>query len=370
MREHDVMQELALPERALRKREILEPEIVDRLSIAYDLGDWLEWRRTPKGRTNVSFYLTTQSGRYVLRRSTARKSLAGLEFELRLMDFLRQRGYPAPEIVPTRAGTRYVEHDDSFYLLTAFISGTPCDPEDPAHLLASARGLGLYHRLVRDLPGPHYTRPAPDPSVLEPERFRQFSKIHSVAEQFLTADEQSSLRDAFSFLRCELSAVAEELAGTLPGLSRLFIHGSFGRSALLFDGDALAAVLDYDRAGYELRCTDLAYTTKAFCRIYDEDQDDYRIGLDMARYRNFMAGYQQQERLPRADAEALPLLSRSQRLRKVLTKSGNFLRKHAVKPQEEKDLRKLASILEREALRLRWLKEHADELLDASTIRG
>src|SRR3954452_20533366 len=88
-------------------RGVLAGEASDALARAYDLGDWLTWQRTPKGSSNVSFFVTTSRGRYVLRRSNSRKSDASLRSEVSLIAYLRRQGYPAPEVVPTRRGEGY-----------------------------------------------------------------------------------------------------------------------------------------------------------------------------------------------------------------------------------------------------------------------
>src|SRR5215208_7605381 len=123
-----------------RKLVVLPDEAVDMLHRAYDIGDWLSWERILEGRSNHSFFVTASTGNYVLRRSNTRKNAEAVRFEVRIIDHLRERGYPAPQIIPTRWGERYVEHDGLFYLMTAFITGSPYDPENPEHLLAAGDG--------------------------------------------------------------------------------------------------------------------------------------------------------------------------------------------------------------------------------------
>ena len=134
----------------LQPQDVLSSAVVNVLSKTYDIGDWLDWQRTPQGSTNISFFVTASSGRYVLRCSTARKSLDAMRFEVQLIGYLRKRGYPAPTIIPTWRGEGYAEHNGTFYLMTAFIPGSPYDPENMDHLLAAGRGLGLYHQLVKE----------------------------------------------------------------------------------------------------------------------------------------------------------------------------------------------------------------------------
>src|SRR5919198_5182447 len=152
--------------RTLPAQGVLSGEERDALARAYDLGDWLTWQHTPKGKANASFFVTTSRGRYVLRRSRSRKSDASLRSEVSLIAYLRRQGYPAPEVIPARRGEGYAAHDGTFYLLTAFIPGGPYDPANPRHLRAAGGGLGRYHRLARAFPPPSASPPPPPPPPL------------------------------------------------------------------------------------------------------------------------------------------------------------------------------------------------------------
>jgi homoserine kinase type II len=101
------------------KLVVLPDEAVDMLCRAYDIGDWLSWERIQGGRSNHSFFVTASSGNYVLRRSNTRKSVGknaeAVRFEVRLIDHLRGRGYPAPQIIPVRRARRTLLSDDGLY---------------------------------------------------------------------------------------------------------------------------------------------------------------------------------------------------------------------------------------------------------------
>jgi len=341
---------------------ILSSAVVEALGRAYDIGDWLDWQRTPQGSTNISFFVTASSGRYVLRCSTARKSLDAMRFEVQLIGYLHQRDYPAPAIIPTRQGKGYAEHNGTFYLMTAYIPGSPYDPENASHLQAAGRGLGLYHQFVKDFPGPYYHRPSPDLTSLGSTGVSRLTDVSPLTNRFLGADEQKRLAHAFAYISSQFISVQREMAELYPGLSKLLIHGSFGRSALIFEGDRLIGIVDYDRATHGICGMDLAYTIKAFCRVHDQQSEEYRIGLDPRRCRELVLAYQEVEPLAREEVQALPLIFREQRLVKVLQKCNNLLTKDAIVLQEAKDMRKLALMAEREATRLRWLEAHSEGL--------
>lgn len=349
----------------MSNRDTLSNQVVAQLHHAYNIGDWLDWRRTPKGSSNVSFFVTTSSGKYVLRRSNERKRVEAIKFELRLINYLAALGYPVPTVASTRSGEGYVKADGTLYLMTALISGQSYDAQRPTHFLEAGRGLGLYHRLVAGFPGPYPTWPNPSASTVGPESINELQKADRLIKRSLSAEEYNRMVDASVYLEGQFVEVHAELAKHLPSLTKLVIQGSYGKSALLFDCDKLTGVVDYDRAHYDIRIADLAYTLKAFCRISDKNSKDYRIGLDGSYCQKFLSAYQEVEPLPQTEIQHLPLVFRAQRLTKVEVKCRNLVSKNAITPQKEKDMRKLASILEKEALRLTWLEEHGRDLLAA-----
>ena len=339
-------------------------EAIEMLRRAYDIGDWLSWERILEGRSNHSFFVTASTGNYVLRRSNTRKNAEAVRFEVRIIDHLRERGYPAPQIIPTRWGERYVEHDGLFYLMTAFITGSPYDPENPEHLLAAGDGLGRYHRLVSTLSGPYYAHRSSLLTNLKPEGIGVLDEVKRLAELSLDIEERKRLQDSLSYLQKQFVGVHRAIVEVYPGLSKLVIHGSFGGSALLFADDTLIGVVDYDRARYEVRALDLAVTIKDFCRDVNSGED-YWVGLDYARCRDLLAAFREVDPLPKEELRALPLTFRGQHLAKVRERCENLVNRNAVVPLEEKDVRRKVAKVEKETARLRWLETHGADLLAA-----
>jgi Ser/Thr protein kinase RdoA (MazF antagonist) len=343
---------------------LLPDEVIEMLRGAYDIGDWLSWERILEGRSNHSFFVTASSGNYVLRRSNTRKNAEAVRFEVRIIDHLRERGYPAPQIIPTRWGERYVEHHGLFYLMSAFITGSPYDPENPEHLLAAGDGLGRYHRLVSTLSGPYYAHRSSLLTNLGSDGIGVLDEVKRLAEPFLDIEERKRLQDSVSYLQNQFVGVSRAIGEVYPGLSKLVIHGSFGRSTLIFAGDTLIGVVDYDRARFEVRAMDLAVTIKGFCRD-DKSGEDYWVGLDYARCRDLLAAYREVETLPKEELRALPLIFRGQHLGKVRERCENLVNKNAVVPQEDKEVRRKVTKVEKETARLRWLETYGTDLVAA-----
>jgi Ser/Thr protein kinase RdoA (MazF antagonist) len=346
-------------------RGTLTQEVVRSLEAAYDMGDWQGWDRTPKGHANISYFVTTSSGKYVVRCSSRRKDIASLRFELQLVDYLQRKGYPAPEFVPARGGEKYHMQDGAFYVASRFIQGSHFDWNNPKHLQEAGRGLGLYHRYVQSYPGDGYQTSLPTAATLWTNGFARRSEMERMADESLPGEERRNLAESLSCLEGQFDRVQRRIAEVSVGLKKLITQGSYGASALIFNGDSLAGVVDYDRASFDFRGVDLAYTAKSFCRVYDEESTEHKVGFDINRYRELMAAYQKVEPLSRSEIEAFPVLSMAQRLVKVMKKWNSLLRKMTLSPPQPKKLEKLADVLQMESSRVTWLERHGKELIAA-----
>jgi Ser/Thr protein kinase RdoA (MazF antagonist) len=267
---------------------------------------------------------------------------------------------PLPQS-PADAGVGPV--DGTSYLVTEVIPGTRYNPDNPAHLRAAGWALARYHLTVRAFSGRFRTQPRPLLVALEHLGPATLAEFGEVAAAFLSREESRRLSRALSQLWIQFVRVPEALTSVVSELPRLVIHGSFGRSVLVFGGERVAGVVDYDRATYELRAVDLAHAVMAFSPVVDPASGDFRVGLDFVRCAAFMAAYAEVEDLPPDEVAALPLVFRSQRLFEVLSRTRRFLLEHEVRPQVEEDVLKVVHLVECEADRLRWLEEHEKGLL-------
>jgi Ser/Thr protein kinase RdoA (MazF antagonist) len=120
---------------------------------------------------------------------------------------------------------------------------------------------------------------------------------------------------------------------------------------------------DYDRAAWDLRALDLAYTLKAFSRVRDKHDPAHRIGLDGSRFAQVLSAYLEVEPLRGDELEALPAVLTGQRLVTIPRKAESFLAGHAIAPRPEAEWRRMAATIEREVERLEWLARHGERLV-------
>jgi homoserine kinase type II len=227
-------------------------EELRRVLTHYDLGDLGAARQVERGFVNENWELETTRGRYFLKRRHPRlrnRDVIGAQHAL--VEHLRQAGFPAPAILPAVNGKTILALDDELYEIQAYIEGTPYDHDRPAHFREAALALGFYHTYVQDF---------------APQALRALDELYSPA---ILRTNLSGLIEAWELgqdpelaqAARQLEAHAADLAtrfsqhGALP---HLVIHGDYYAGNLLFKGERIVGVVDYDKARWQPRVAEVA----------------------------------------------------------------------------------------------------------------
>ena len=224
----------------------------------YDLGSLLTWHQAESGHVNENWFVTTTSGRYFLKRrhpglrhpdAIYHPDIIRPQHELVIR--LRQAGFPAPALVPAAGGETLLVLESECIELQEFIEGHPYDHGRPPHLDEAAATLARYHKLVSSL----VREPLCDRGVLyAPARVQEH--LSRLDEAWRLGEEPDLIP-----LVQRLADHAVDLQGGFAGhgeLPHLVIHGDYYGGNLLFAGDRIAGVVDYDRARWNPRVVELA----------------------------------------------------------------------------------------------------------------
>ncbi|MGH9037192.1 MAG: phosphotransferase enzyme family protein [Acidimicrobiia bacterium] len=318
------------------------------LQAAFDVGDWHEVQLLPAGKSRHHL-LTTAAGRFVLRCSYRSKTSEAVRFEHELVAYLRARGFPGPEFVPTVDGEPCAQVDGRLWRLARFVPGHPASAGIPGQTEAVAEALARYHRLVAGFSaGVSIPEAPPMPAALA-ERLAAVP----TEERFLAAVPEE-LAGPLRFALAEGRAVHRRLVELYRVLPVTIIHAGCRRGSALFDGGHLRVVLDFDSARLEARAMDVAVAVHDFAKVYgDPASPAYKVHLDRAVVARFVGAYQSASALTPEELEAVPLLLRAKRLKRAL---GRYARLLGGDPLSPNDLRKIVL----ELARVRSLGEGED----------
>jgi homoserine kinase type II len=218
----------------------------------YALGELRDARRAEQGFVNANWIVETTRGRYFLKRRHPRLRQPDLiRAQHQLIGRLQQAGFPAPTVVPTIRGDTVLLVDGELYDIQEYIEGEPYHHDRPSHLEEAALTLGRYHIYV---------------GGFAPQALCRLGELYSPS---IVSGTLSNLAEAWQLHRDPglaeiargLEAHAADLAARFAGhgaLPHLVIHGDYYADNLLFDGDRIVGVVDYDKACWQPRLVELA----------------------------------------------------------------------------------------------------------------
>ncbi|TKJ29962.1 MAG: hypothetical protein CEE40_06655 [Chloroflexi bacterium B3_Chlor] len=218
----------------------------------YALGEFKAARRAHQGFVNDNWIVETTRDRYFLKRRHPRLRRAGLiHAQHQLVGLLRRAGFPAPTIVPTVTGGTFLVLNRELYEVQEYIDGEPYDHDRPAHLEEAAQMLGQYHTHVEGFWSEALRRPGElyGPAIS--------GRILTDLSEAWQLDQDPGLKEISRQLRAEITELAVHFAAH-DALPYLVIHGDYYADNLLFDGDRIVGVVDYDKASWQPRVVDLA----------------------------------------------------------------------------------------------------------------
>jgi homoserine kinase type II len=216
----------------------------------------------PVGTINTNVRLETEGGPLFLRVNEG-KSLDDVGREATILAHVARRGVPTPVPLASTTGQPFVLWQEQIVSLFPWVPGRTLARGElqPAHAAAAGAALARLHLAGADFPDHRPGRYEPD----EIER-----RLAGVA-----ALRRPELAPAVTILTTELASLAGERA---PGLPTGLIHGDLFVDNVLFDGDKLGALLDFEQASWGRLAYDLAVTLLAF----GFGRDDFRPDLTRA----------------------------------------------------------------------------------------
>ncbi len=244
----------------------------------------------PRGRSNTSYHLQVGPDRWFLRLAEGR-SEAEVAFEAAVMSFLFDAHFPVPRLVLATDGRPFAEVAGRPAMLFAFAPGESVDRAGagPDRCRRVGEQLGRLHELS---------------SGFTLERENPFGP--SRVAGWLGAVASSPGLDAEA--RAALPLLGDELAAAerLPGAPRGLCHGDLFIDNVLWVGDRVSYLLDWEMACLAPFAYDLAVAVDAWC---------FTDRYDPARVRALLDGYRSRRRIEPETVEALPAWARWAALR-------------------------------------------------------
>jgi len=281
----------------------------------YGLGTVTALSPLPLGPVNGGYCLQTPRGRHLLRVETGKGEL-DVKRELDLLVYLRKHGLPCPQPVTDRKGRLYRESRGQCVSVYRWVDSNAKRPDrlTATRLEAVGRALAELHVV-----GKSYKK-----GIENRFTFERVAEIYSELRDRLPHYYRKVVRtldDEFAYLEHYLE----------PKLPRGIIHGDIRPEHLLFRGDKLVAILEFETASRGKFISDLATSVNALC--VDAG------GYDLKRFEAVIAGYESVRPLSLAEWDAFPNELRLSALRFTVTRMRDALLRTGDGGRADKDFR-------------------------------
>lgn len=209
----------------------------------YNIGEFLSASPILQGNVQTNIQVDTTTGQYVFRyyENRTRSSAA---FETDLLAFLHSCRFPAPVPQITEAGTHVSMYRGKPYAIFGFMSGQKVRSLNWPQFADLVRHVAWLHDVTQCY--------RPEISYDRSHYTRDFCSNRAQVLARQAASQQGS--DKAAWINQQLSLL--DLPETTP---QGICHCDFDLSNLLFDGEELTALLDFDDANYTYQSFDLVH---------------------------------------------------------------------------------------------------------------
>lgn len=279
---------------------LIDRSELDQIVEDYGLGKLVLSDGVARGSVNTHYLLSTSRGKHLLKIDEV-KSEMEVKREIDLLVFLKKYGFPCPQPLTDRKGRQYRELGGKCISLYKHIEGDLIGPEELT--LNQLENMG---RVLADLHaiGKGYKKGIDNRFSFE----RIFELYRDVREKL-----PSYFKKIVRTLDEEIDYLHSYLEGKLP---KGIIHGDLFSDNVLFKGEKVVAVLDFEAACRGKFVFDLATAVNALC--FDEGCYQLR------RFEALIAGYESQRTLSLAEWDAFPNELRFSALRFTITRLKDF----------------------------------------------
>ena len=289
------------------------------VATAFGLGEVTASDAIAAGTINSNYSLETARGRWFVRVNEG-KAEADVAWESRYVESLAAGGVTTPPPEHATDGRPYAQLAELRGKWISVFAWRPGRHLGPGEVTAEraadlGRALGDLHRVSLALP-PAWRRGSIYDHPHLVARFARFA-----------ASPDPLLAPAIAILADEIAAV-EEGRSRRQRATHGIIHGDLFRDNVLWDGDELTALLDFEQASGGSLAYDLAVCLNDWCWV-----DGPRLDLVAA----LLAGYQEVRPLTPGDREALPIEVRAAAMRFTITRITDVYLARV--PNPDKDFR-------------------------------
>lgn len=271
----------------------------------FDIGPIESVTEYPRGsRKAPKLLITSEQGKFLLkRRARGKDDPYKVAFSHALQLFLASKQFPLPHLIGTsKDNNSMFQWRNGTYELFEYIPGQSY-PQTLEATYEAGRVLAVYHNLLENFT----TEWKPATGSYHMATAVEHG-LKTIPASVTTGDQD--LRQLLSFLLEAYREAARRIeAEGLSTWPKQIVHADWHPGNMLFRGNHVVAVIDYDAARQQPRVMDVANGALQFSILSAEsDVDKWPDYLDESRFKRFVRGYDDVSPLTEAEVRVIPWL--------------------------------------------------------------
>ena len=269
-----------------------KPELI-KIAQEYSLGELKSYSLIVGGLVNHNYKVQTSKGNFLVRLvlDNSSKKTKHLNLQFKLVRYLQNKGFPykIPIPIKTLSGKEILQLNKKKVWVCKFFDGKNyCEAPTIPKMKEMAKVLAIYHKYVEGLKG----------HKAKDEAHQRIRKGFKIMKKITGKKPEDKLaRENLEFFK----EIYEEIKNFKCKKNMRFIHGDFDASNVLFQGDKITAVIDFDETNFAPRIFDISVSIRDSCIT--------RGKFDKKKTEIFLKEYEKISKLEKEEKEAIiPLI--------------------------------------------------------------
>lgn len=254
-------------------------EVVDIVN-QYEIGNLIDFESIETGSVETNYVINTDMGKYVLR-YYEKRTISQVEFEREVIDYLISCSFPTPKIISPKSGN-ICTYKNKPFILFEFIIGCHIEKLNEIQKINLIGLIAQLNNLTRDKVFSNYANRL----TYDPTNCRKLA--YEKANIIDTENARAKLRWYLEELK------KLELPDSLP---KSICHSDYYHTNILFNGDQINALIDFDDANYTYCYFDILSVINFFIPQFNHDTwmnfDSKEKIVDFTEARKYLKIYTQ-----------------------------------------------------------------------------
>ena len=279
-----------MPEEVCTKASPQLHELMDVVSKTYDIGVCKRCEPLSGGLLNHVYLVTTSRSKYVLKEHRYYNSASKLQFLKSLLDHLKLHEISCDYPIPTRNGRTYFEFKASRYIIHRFIPGTNYTDLSQLNVLQLTNAIKFlveYHSVVWGLTLEGESIQPCDLPVVFTDNTRWIRRFITSHQNIFQHEED------YSFVMSQTGkSDAYIKSNHYQDLPRLLVHGDYRFCNVVFTGNKVTGLFDWDLLQYAPRVFEVVDACSNFALDLQNTGESIDSVDRFADFRHLFSTYQ------------------------------------------------------------------------------